>query len=76
LKVSARELDRLIRMANQIALNLGGRGEAELVAEKIADHLARFWTPAMREQLAGYHRDGGAELAPAVQHALTLICRG
>ena len=74
--MSARERDRLVRMANQIALNLGGWGEADQVAAKIADHLARFWTPAMREQLSGYHRDGGAELAPVVRHALAHVDRG
>ena len=70
---AGKQVDRLVRMANQIALNIGGSGGAEAIAPRVGDHLTRFWTPAMREQLLAYHRRGGGDLAPAVEDALHLI---
>jgi len=43
--------DDLVRMANQIARQFEGAPEAEARAA-IADHLAKFWDPRMRAQLA------------------------
>ena len=45
--------DRMLHKANQIALNFAPYPEGQAV-EKIADHLRKFWTPPMREQLAAY----------------------
>jgi hypothetical protein len=42
---------QLIRMALQIAANCGARGDTALAASKTADHMRRFWTPAMIDQL-------------------------
>jgi hypothetical protein len=58
-------------MANQIALNLGA-GHDDSAAQRTAMHLQRFWTPAMRRQLAEY-RHGGGEVAPEVATALALL---
>lgn len=69
----ANQIDNLVRMANQIALNVGGSGDTEVIATRIGEHLTKFWTPAMREQLLGYQRDGGGELSPAVETALQRI---
>ena len=71
--MAGRQIDRLVRMANQIALNMSGWGEAELVAARIGEHLTKFWTPDMRTQLLGYHRAGGEELSPVVEEALRLV---
>jgi len=67
--MSAR-VQQLVKMANQIALNMAPWGDEEAVAGRTADHLRRFWTPAMRDQLQAYWRDGGADLSPAVVRAL------
>ena len=62
--------DRLVRMANQIALNMASWGDETVAAAKTADHLQRFWTPAMRAQLADYCREDDAGLSPVVKRAL------
>lgn len=53
-------VDKLARMANQIAANLGPNKEKAVAG--VADHLLRFWTPAMRAELARSHSDGTVEL--------------
>ena len=58
--------DRMLHKANQIALNFAAYPQAQAV-EKIADHLRKFWTPAMREQLAAYAGSGREGL-----HALAI----
>ena len=69
--MSPRQIEHLVKMANQIALNMAPWGDEEAVAEKIGEHIAKFWTPAMRRQLLDYHCAGGDGLAPVVTRALT-----
>ena len=68
--MSPSQVKHLVQMANQIALNMAAWGDQDVVAEKTRDHMSRFWTPAMREQLAAYQREGGEGLSPAVVDAL------
>lgn len=49
--------DRMLHKANQIALNFAPYPPAQAV-EKISDHLRKFWTPQMREQLIAYVDSG------------------
>ena len=61
------DIDKLIKMANQIGdffESLPDRSEA---SDGIASHLKRFWAPRMRTQLL-HHIDseGGTELKPIV----------
>lgn len=63
-------MKRLIGMANQIALNMASWGDETVAAGKTADHLQRFWTPAMRVQLADYCREDGTGLSTVVKRAL------
>lgn len=68
--MAPRQIDHLVKMANQIALNLAPCGDEEAVAQKTGEHIAKFWTPAMRRQLVDYHHAGGDGLAPAVARLL------
>jgi formate dehydrogenase subunit delta len=68
--MSSSQVERLVYMANQIALNMAAWGDQAVVAAKTRDHLSRFWTPAMREQLQAYREQGGEGLSPAVVEAL------
>jgi formate dehydrogenase subunit delta len=61
------EAERLVKMANQIAENLDFHDDA---AERVADHLRRFWAPSMRQSLADYMAAGGAGLDPVVKAAV------
>jgi formate dehydrogenase subunit delta len=60
------QTERLVSMANQIALNFGERRDLKQAAERTGEHLQKFWTPAMRAQLAAYAEAGGEGLSPAV----------
>jgi len=63
-------VEKLARMANQIAANLRyGPNEAQAAAG-VADHLLRFWTPAMRAELAESHARGTIELTEVAALAL------
>ena len=67
-----REVDRLVKMANQIADNFSFHADG---VERIADHLKRFWAPEMRRELTEYEAGGGGGLKPAVQRALRLLAK-
>ncbi len=48
--------EKLARMANQIAANFDtGADQAKAVAG-VVDHLRRFWTPAMLDEITAAHR--------------------
>ena len=68
--MTGRQIDRLVRMANQIAMNLGTGRSPEQAAHLIAEHLRKFWTPDMRRQLANYAVQDGEQLDPALRLAL------
>jgi len=61
------EIERLVKMANHIADNFSFHDDA---VERTADHLQRFWAPAMCRKLVDYHAAGGGGLQPAVQEAV------
>jgi formate dehydrogenase subunit delta len=44
-------LQHLIKMANQIAANMPAVGTEDDIAEKVADHIRRFWAAGMKQQL-------------------------
>jgi formate dehydrogenase subunit delta len=64
------EVERLVKMANQIADNLCFHDDA---ANRIADHLQRFWAPSMRQKLAEHIAAGGAGLKPEVAAAMARL---
>ena len=63
------QLQHLVRMANQIALNLGEQRDPEGAAHRTGEHLHRFWTVDMRRQLVDYWQGGGDELSTAAAMA-------
>ncbi|MEM1114438.1 MAG: formate dehydrogenase subunit delta [Pseudomonadota bacterium] len=68
----ATEVQHLVKMANQIALNVAPQDDVELLAAKLHDHIQRFWTTAMREQLVQHGKAGGEGCHPAVMRMLEL----
>lgn len=70
MSTAVRQIDHLVKMANQIALNLGPGYDDTEAAQRIGHHISRFWTPQMRRELTDYWREGG-EVAPLVAAALT-----
>lgn len=65
------QLGHLVKMANQIAVNCGEHRDPGAAARRTAEHLHKFWTPAMRAQLADYAAGGGEDLSPAVRLIFT-----
>ncbi len=64
--MSGQQIDQLVKMANQIALNLGEHRNPELAAAKTAEHIGKFWTRDMIRQLDEHIRSGGEGLSPVV----------
>jgi len=64
------ETSHLLSMANDIAANLSFQSDA---ADKIADHINRFWAPRMRKLLLEYAADDGQGLSEALKPALDKI---
>jgi formate dehydrogenase subunit delta len=65
--------DKLVRMANQIAANFEYEPDTEAAAEKVADHLRRFWDPMMRAEIIDYLQTDGAELSEIAQRAVSKL---
>lgn len=67
-------LEKLIRMANQIATFFESQPEA-VRAEGVATHINKFWEPRMRRHLFEHIDRGGEGLKPLVIEASRLIKR-
>ena len=46
--MSQSKLDRLVKMVNQIALNMSANGADKMVADQVSQHLEKFWSPPMK----------------------------
>jgi formate dehydrogenase subunit delta len=68
--LALKQIEHLVKMANQIAINTGARIDEELAARRTGEHIRKFWTPAMRNQLLTHWRSGGDGLDPVVVSAL------
>lgn len=51
-------INKLVRMANQIAANLDYGKDREKAIAGTQDHLKRFWTPEMRKLIVEHYRQG------------------
>ena len=61
-------LDKLVRMANQIASNFEIHGEEEAVL-RTSEHIAKYWEPRMKIQLRDYLIADGKKLEPIAKAA-------
>ena len=64
------EVQQLAKMANQIADNFSFHEDA---ADRVADHLRRFWAPSMQRKLIEFDQSGEAQLKPEVREALKAL---
>jgi formate dehydrogenase subunit delta len=69
--MTRQQQEHLAKMANQIALNFGEKRDLKLAAQRTSEHLEKFWTHAMREQLAEYAKSEAETLSPAVRLLLS-----
>lgn len=61
----------LIKMVNQIAANLSAYPPAE-AADRIAQHLTRFWAPKMRQDLIKTVSNE-SDISPLARHAINIL---
>jgi formate dehydrogenase subunit delta len=67
------DVEKLVRMANQIAANSDYGPDKDKIAATVADHLRRFWTPAMREAIVEGHSGNLVDLTPTAARAVALL---
>jgi formate dehydrogenase subunit delta len=61
------DVERLVKMANQIADNFSFHDDA---AERTADHLRRFWAPSLRVRIVDFEAAGGDGLNEVARAAV------
>ena len=64
------QLNHLVKMVNQIALNLIPNGDEDEVAEQVAAHLERFWSPSMKTLLLDAYSESDIGLSPVSEKAV------
>ena len=67
------DIDKLVKMANQIAANCDYGADKTKVAAVVADHLTRFWTPAMRAAIIEGQRKNLIDLSPMAAQAVAKL---
>jgi len=63
-------IDRLVRMANDIGNFFKAEPDHAMAVDGVAQHLKRFWDPRMRKEIVAYVDGGGAELMELVREAV------
>ena len=69
------DVEKLVKMANQIAANNDYGPDQAKIAATVADHLKRFWTPAMRAALVAGHERKLLQLSPAAARAVEALAQ-
>ena len=62
-------------MANQIAANLDYGPDKSKAVAGVVDHLQRFWSPMMREEIVGYGNDGAVKLTEVAKQAVEQLAQ-
>ena len=68
--MSESKIERLVSMANQITLNMSANGTDEMVADQVAQHLEKFWSPPMKNLITQQPSDADLGLTPIAQMAI------
>lgn len=63
-------IEKLIKMANDISDFFNSESDKELAAEGVRKHILRSWDPRMRKQIIDYNQEGGKGLSPLAQKAI------
>ncbi|MHB1872610.1 MAG: formate dehydrogenase subunit delta [Steroidobacteraceae bacterium] len=67
-------IDRLVKMANEISAFFAAESAREQAAQDVAGHLRRFWDPRMRRQIIDYLRtEGGTGLSELARHGIETL---
>lgn len=63
-------IEKLVKMANDIADFFNAEPDKELAAEGVKKHIMRSWDPRMKKEIINYYREGGANLHPLTFNAI------
>lgn len=63
-------VQKLVKMANEIAAFFASEPDASLRLAGVAGHLRRFWDPRMRRELLAYVDGGGEGLSDLARAAI------
>ena len=74
-QMSEFKIDRLVSMANQIALNLQACGSEEQVAVMVAEHLEKFWSPPMKKLIVDQLAESDTGLTSIARLAVSKLER-
>jgi formate dehydrogenase subunit delta len=66
-------IERLVKMANDIGDFFAAEGDRAQAARDVASHFKRFWDPRMRAQIIAHVRQGGVGLSDHVRDAVNLL---
>ena len=68
--MGSHQLQSLIKMANQIADNNTHTGTSDDVASLVTNHIQKFWSRGMKQQIIEYQSNGGESLNPIASKAV------
>ena len=66
-------IDKLLKMAEQITANMSYTDDQDIVAAKVADHLNRFWDPRMKAAIREYAEKHATECSPLLRAAISQL---
>lgn len=67
-------VDNLIRMANDIAENLGhGVSDHEIVVERVVEHIVKFWSRSMRRELKEIVENNSSSASQVIQNVINIL---
>jgi formate dehydrogenase subunit delta len=69
------QAEKLVRMANQIAANFDYGPDKSKAVAGVVDHIRRFWSPMMREEIIGYGDDGAIKLTEISKQAVEELAK-
>jgi formate dehydrogenase subunit delta len=69
------QVNKLVKMANQIAQNMDYGADKTHAVEGTADHLRRFWTPDMLAAIVEYAKRETNELSEVAALSVAEIAR-
>lgn len=66
-------IERLIKMANEISAFFEAEPDREQAVQGVAGHIRRFWEPRMRRQIIEHYQRGAAGLGEVAREAIALL---
>jgi len=63
-------IDRLVRMANDIGNFFRSEPDHALAVDGVASHIRRFWDPRMRKEIIAHLEGGGDGLSDLAKEAV------